>query len=82
MSATAKRNLELLALEGRKEDAKNLIGLLVIHRSIGLPVYSNILKGGFQEALLSSFISAISHFRSEFSMAEPTWTAIPITEVI
>jgi hypothetical protein len=80
--STVKRNLELMVLEGRLDDAKNLIGLLVIHRSIGLPVYSNILKGGFQEALLSSFISAISHFRSEFSMEEPTWTAIPITEVI
>jgi hypothetical protein len=82
MSFTAKRNLELLLLEGRVDDAKNLIGVLVIHRAIGLPVYSNILKGGFQEALLSSFIAAISQFRSEFSMDEPTWTAIPITEVI
>jgi len=82
MTTMSKRNLELLVLENRIGDAKNLIGLLVIHRSIGLPVYSNILKGGFQEALLSSFISAISHFRSEFSMEEPTWTAIPITEVI
>ncbi|MFW9975678.1 MAG: hypothetical protein ACFFDQ_10455, partial [Candidatus Thorarchaeota archaeon] len=82
MVSTAKRNLELLDLKGRIDDAKNLIGLLVIHRSIGLPVYSNILKGGFQESLLSSLISAISQFRSEFSMDEPTWAAIPITEVI
>ncbi len=81
-SSITKRNIELLALEGRVDDAKNLIGVLVIHRAIGLPVYSNILKGGLQEALLSSFISAISNFRSEFSMDEPTWTAIPITEVI
>jgi hypothetical protein len=81
-STITKRNIELLALEGRVDDAKNLIGVLVIHRAIGLPVYSNILKGGFQEALLSSFIAAISQFRSEFSMDEPTWTAIPITEVI
>ncbi|MGD9397458.1 MAG: hypothetical protein PVJ05_13575, partial [Candidatus Thorarchaeota archaeon] len=78
----SKRTIELMILEGRIDDAKNLIGLLVIHRAIGLPVYSNILKGGFQEALLSSFISAISQFRSEFSMDEPTWTAIPITEVV
>ena len=82
MTAIGNRNLELLALESRVDDAKNLIGLLVIHREIGLPVYSNILKGGFQEALFSSFISAITHFRSEFSMDEPTWTAIPISEVI
>jgi hypothetical protein len=82
MTMMSKRNLELLILERRIDDAKNLIGLLVIHRSIGLPIYSNILKGGFQESLLSSLISAISQFRSEFSMDEPTWTAIPITEVI
>ena len=82
MAVMAKRNVELLALEGRIEDSKNLIGLLVIHRAIGLPVYSKIIKGGFQEALLSSFISAISQFRSEFSIDEPTWIAIPITEVI
>jgi len=82
MTMMSKRNLELLILERRIDDSKNLIGLLVIHRGIGLPVYSNILKGGFQEALLSSLISAISQFRSEFSIDEPTWTAIPITEVI
>ncbi len=79
---TSHRNLELLALRGRLEDARNLIGILVIHRSIGLPVYSRILKGGFQESLLSSFIAALSQFRAEFSWDEPKWTAIPITEVI
>ena len=62
-----RRNVELLALEGRIDDAKNLIGLLVIHRAIGLPVYSNILKGAFEESILSSLITAISQFRSEFS---------------
>lgn len=82
-AATAtRRNLELLALEGRLNDAKNLIGILVIHRSIGLPVYSRIIKGGFEESVLSSFIAAISQFRAEFSWDEPIWAAIPITEVI
>ena len=82
MSTTSKRNLELLAMQSRLDDARNLIGLLVIHRGIGLPVYSNILKGGFQESILSSLITAISQFRSEFSIDEPMWTAIPITEVV
>ena len=82
MNTMTKRNLELLALEGRIDDAKNLIGLLVIHRAIGLPVYSNILKGAFEESILSSLITAISQFRSEFSIDEPMWTAIPITEVV
>ena len=81
-SKTTQRNLELLKLKGRLEDAKNLIGLLVIHRKVGLPVYSRILKGGFEESMLSSFIAAISQFRAEFSWDEPIWAAIPITEVI
>ncbi|MFW9788199.1 MAG: hypothetical protein ACFFE2_10775 [Candidatus Thorarchaeota archaeon] len=79
---TTKRNLELLDLKGRLEDAKNLIGLLVIQRKVGLSVYSKIIKGGFEESLLSSFIAAISQFREEFSMDSPKWTSIPITEVI
>jgi hypothetical protein len=81
-SITNTWNLELLGLTRRIEDAKNLIGVLVIHRDVGLPVYSKILRGSFQEAVLSSFISAISQFRTEFSMDEPKWTAIPITEAI
>ncbi|MFW9848310.1 MAG: hypothetical protein ACFFF4_04175 [Candidatus Thorarchaeota archaeon] len=76
------RSLELLELKTRLEESKNLIGFLVIHRVTGLPVYSKILKGGFEDTLLSSFISAISHFRSEFAMDEPMWTVIPITEMI
>ncbi|MHA2177119.1 MAG: hypothetical protein ACXAAK_02105 [Candidatus Thorarchaeota archaeon] len=81
-STTTRWNLELLDLENRMDDAKNLIGVLVIHRSMGLPVYSRILKGSFQEALLSSFIAAISQFRTEFSLDEPKWSAIPISEAI
>jgi hypothetical protein len=81
-ASVTKRNLELLQYKGRLDDAKNLIGLLVIQRNVGLAVYSKILKGGFEESLLSSFISALSHFREEFSMDSPKWTAIPITEVM
>ncbi|MFW9968421.1 MAG: hypothetical protein ACFFEA_14805, partial [Candidatus Thorarchaeota archaeon] len=81
-TTSTKRNLELLALKGRLEDARNVIGLLIIHRKVGLPVYSRIIKGGFEESMLSSFIAAISQFRAEFSWDEPIWAAIPITEVI
>ncbi|MFW9961178.1 MAG: hypothetical protein ACFFDV_09175 [Candidatus Thorarchaeota archaeon] len=80
--ASTSRNLALLSLKGRIEDSRTLIGVLVIHRSIGLPIYSRIIKGGFQESILSSFITALSQFRAEFSWDEPRWTAIPITEVI
>ncbi|MFW9769441.1 MAG: hypothetical protein ACFFEM_11525, partial [Candidatus Thorarchaeota archaeon] len=79
---TSKRSLELLGMKNRLDDVRNLLGLLVIQRNVGLSIYSKILKGGFEEALLSSFISAISQFREEFSMDEAKWTAIPLTEVI
>ncbi|MFX0108859.1 MAG: hypothetical protein ACFE7R_11280, partial [Candidatus Hodarchaeota archaeon] len=82
ISYSTNRYLTLLALKERIEDAKNLIGILVIHRRIGLPVYSRIIKGAFEESMLSSFITAISQFRAEFSWSEPVWTAIPITEVV
>lgn len=82
VKTSTSRNLALLSLKGRIEDARTLIGVLVIHRSIGLPIYSHIIKGGFQESILSSFITALSQFRAEFSWDEPRWTAIPITEVI
>jgi hypothetical protein len=82
ISTTAKRNAELLAMQNRFNDAKNLIGILVIHRRVGLPLYSKIIKGAFEESMISSFIAALTQFRSEFSDDEPIWTTIPITEVI
>ncbi len=82
MSVMARRNLELIGLKSRFDDVKNLLGFLTIQRLTGLSVYSKVLKGVFQESMLGSFISAISHFRDEFSMSEPIWTAIPITEAI
>ena len=81
-SVSTKRTLQLAALKGRLEDAKNLIGLLVIQRKNGLPVFSRILKGGFQESLLSSFVTAISNFREEIAMDSAKWVSIPISEVI
>jgi hypothetical protein len=79
---TARRNLELLALESRFNDASNIIGFFVIHRATGLPIYSKVLRSGLEEALVSGFISAISHFRSEFDEEERLWSAIQISELI
>ncbi len=81
-SISTKRTLELSEQKGRLEDAKNLIGLLIIQRKNGLPIFSRILKGGFQESLLSSFVTAISNFREEIAMDSAKWVSIPISEVI
>ena len=81
-SISTKRVLKLSELKGRLDDAKNLIGLLIIQRKNGLPIFSRILKGGFQESLLSSFVTAISNFREEIAMDSAKWVSIPISEVI
>ena len=81
-SISTKRTQKLGELKGRLEDAKNLIGLLIIQRKNGLPIFSRILKGGFQESLLSSFVTAISNFREEIAMDSAKWVSIPISEVI
>ncbi|MFW9911388.1 MAG: hypothetical protein ACFFEU_02900 [Candidatus Thorarchaeota archaeon] len=78
----ARRKLELLDYESRFDDASSIIGFFVIHRTTGLPVYSKVLKGGLEEALVSGFISAISQFRSELDEEERLWTAVPISEII
>ncbi len=77
-----KANITLMDLKGRLSDSRNIIALLVIHRRAGLPLYSKILRPGFQELLVSSFITAISQFKSEFSEDSPLWKSIPISEAI
>ncbi|MBY8999068.1 MAG: hypothetical protein KGD60_15190, partial [Candidatus Thorarchaeota archaeon] len=73
-----------MVLKNRFNDANNILGFLVLHKLSGVPIYSKIFKGGFEEGMLSAFISAIMHFRSEFEAggAADDYTIIPISEVI
>jgi len=74
-----------LEIKRRYDDANNLIGIVILHKTSGLPVYSNILKGGFEEGMISAFITAITHFRAEiFADGEDdiTYEAIPISDII
>lgn len=75
---------EALVVKRRFEDASDLIGIIVLHKDSGLPVYSKILKGGFDESVISAFITAISHFRSEFDSEsmEAKWKILPISDII
>ncbi|TFG13216.1 carboxypeptidase regulatory-like domain-containing protein [Candidatus Thorarchaeota archaeon] len=83
-----KRQMEHLQetrkVKRRFDDAANLLGMIVLHKSSGLPVYSKILKSGLEEGMVSAFITAITHFRSEFEMSEHSveGRAIPISDVI
>ncbi|MHA1910013.1 MAG: hypothetical protein ACW98Y_22160, partial [Candidatus Thorarchaeota archaeon] len=75
---------ELSEIKSTFDDAHNLLGILVLHKSSGLPFYSKILKGGFEEGMLSAFVTAVTHFRSEFeeSGADKEWKLTPISDII
>ena len=77
-------NLNALASKKRFEDISNLIGIIVIHRDSGITVYSKMLRGGFEEAMIGAFVSAITHFRQEFQMEGSHWDfeVLPISDVI
>jgi hypothetical protein len=70
-------------IKQRFADAQNIMGVLVMHKSSGLPVYSRAMKQGLDESVLSAFISAISHFRGEFGLEEVNnYTVIPLSDVV
>ncbi|MHA2143240.1 MAG: hypothetical protein ACXADD_17310 [Candidatus Thorarchaeota archaeon] len=73
-----------LAVKRRFDDANNFIGIVILHKTSGLPVYSNILKGGFEEGMISAFITAITHFRSEFDRDDYdlSFEVLPISDII
>jgi hypothetical protein len=79
---SARKRLELLSYRERFNDAGNIIGVLIIQRSGGLPIYSRIIKGGFDMSILGGFISAVSGFALEIGTEEKQWTAIPISDVV
>ncbi|RDE10813.1 MAG: hypothetical protein C4K49_12515 [Candidatus Thorarchaeota archaeon] len=78
------RNIDALSVKKRFDDISNILGIIVLHKVSGVPVYSKILRGGFEEGVISAFISAITHFRSEFGMDESHWEyeVIPISDII
>ncbi|MHA2426299.1 MAG: hypothetical protein ACXAEF_16035, partial [Candidatus Thorarchaeota archaeon] len=73
-----------LSIKNRFNDANNVLGFLVLHKLSGVPIYSKVFKGGFEEGMLSAFITAIMHFRTEFetSGTPDEYAIIPISEVI
>lgn len=71
-------------IKARFSDANNLIGTIVLHKLSGIPIYSKIFKGGLEEGMLSAFITAIMHFRSEFETAGSTgeYKILPISDIV
>ncbi|MFW9963802.1 MAG: hypothetical protein ACFFCX_09580 [Candidatus Sifarchaeia archaeon] len=78
------KHYEAVAIKNRINDASNILGFLVLHKLSGVPIYSKVFKGGFEEGMLSAFISAIMHFRAEFETGKGLgdYTVVPISEVI
>ena len=79
-----KQNKIALAVKKRFDDVRSLLGVIVLHKDSGLPVYSKILREGLEESVISAFISAITSFRGEFDIETTTeeWGLIPISDII
>jgi len=76
------RNIEAMVVKRRFDDVKSLLGVIVLHKHTGIPIYSKMMKGGFDETLVSGFVSAISTFRSEFDVDQRNWKVTPISDII
>ncbi|MHA3963826.1 MAG: hypothetical protein AM325_009815 [Candidatus Thorarchaeota archaeon SMTZ1-45] len=79
-----KQNKITLAIKKRFDDVKSLLGVIVLHKDSGLPVYSKILREGLEEAVISAFITAITSFRGEFDIETTSeeWGLIPISDIV
>ncbi len=73
-------------IKSQFDDANNILGILILHKKSGLPIYSKILKGGFEEGMISAFITAITHFRTEFGNEGTeeglNWRITPISDIV
>lgn len=76
------RNLEAMTVKRRFDDVRSLLGVIVLHKHTGIPVFSKMVKGGLDESLVSGFVSAISTFRSEFDVDQEDWVVTPISDII
>jgi len=79
-----RENKETLAIKRRFDDIRSLLGVIVLHKDSGLPVYSKILRAGLEETVISAFITAITSFRGEFDIETTSeeWGLIPISDIV
>ena len=57
---------------------------MVLQKKSGILLYSKTLKGGFEESMVSAFISAVTNFRTEFGIDQDRmdFQVIPISDII
>jgi hypothetical protein len=77
-----RKYIDAMVVKRRFDDVKSLLGVIVLHKHTGIPIYSKMLKEGLDELLLSGFVSAISTFRSEFNVNQENWVVTPISDII
>jgi hypothetical protein len=80
-----RENLAAHQIKKRFDAVKNLLGVIVIHKESGLPIYSKILREGLDETVISAFITAITNFRGEFDIErseEEEWALVPISDIV
>jgi hypothetical protein len=79
-----RQNKVALAIKRRFDDVRSLLGVIVLHKDSGLPVYSKILREGLEETVISAFITAITSFRGEFDIESSSeeWGLIPISDIV
>ena len=79
-----RENKAALSVKRRFDDVKSLLGVIVLHKESGLPVYSKILRDGLEETVISAFITAITSFRGEFDIESSSeeWGLIPISDIV
>lgn len=80
----ARENMEALATKRRFDDARNILGVIVLHKESGLSVYSRILRAGIDESIVAAFITAIRNFRMEFDIESGSEEdqILPISDII
>ena len=79
-----RENKATLAIKHRFDDIRSLMGVIVLHKDSGLPIYSKILRDGLEETVISAFITAITSFRGEFDIESSSeeWGLIPISDIV
>ncbi|MHA2378213.1 MAG: hypothetical protein ACXADS_02980 [Candidatus Thorarchaeota archaeon] len=76
------RNLEATVVKRRFDDVQSLLGVIVLHKHTGIPIFSKMVKGGIDSILVSGFVSAITSFKAEFSGVQENWVVTPISDII
>ncbi|MCF2138350.1 MAG: hypothetical protein K9W43_14050 [Candidatus Thorarchaeota archaeon] len=70
-------------MKQRLDDAGNLIGVIILHKLSGLPLYSRFVRNAFDESMVAAFITAITHFRAEIdSSTQVEGKVSPMSDII